>query len=108
MNSIADIVRNVKRNAKTMDGEFSGMFALPGESLERYTGTLENVAFAHAVLRLRRDGLVCPLCSSDAFTSLKSAILDVPDNKRSDQPTNNGGNQDERENQNSDTGDKRG
>lgn len=108
MNSLAGIIGGVKRNAKLMEEEFAGVFAMPDGSLEDYKGTLEEVALAHAVLRLRRDGFICPSCNSDAFTSLKSAILNVPENVKSDQPVTSGGNHDEGENQDDDTSDKCG
>ena len=108
MNSIANVIRGVKRNAKIMEEEFAVIFALPDQSLDEYEGRLEEVALAHAVLRLKRNGYVCPSCRSDAFTSLKSAILNVQENVKSNQPTTNEGDHDEREDQDDDTSDKCG
>ena len=108
MNSIANVIRGVKRNAKIMEEEFADIFALPDQSLDGYEGSLEEVALAHAVRRMKKNGYVCPSCRSDAFTSLKSAILNVQENVKSNQPTTNEGDHDEREDQDDDTSDKCG
>ena len=68
MEVIANVIRGVKRNAKIMEEEFADIFALPDQSLDGYEGSLEEVALAHAVRRMKKNGYVCPSCKSDAFT----------------------------------------
>lgn len=77
MKTLADAVRNVKKNAKTIDGEFLGLFDLSEKSIEDFSGTLEEVALAHAVLRLKKENCVCLACRSAAFDGLKKTILDA-------------------------------
>ena len=108
MQIIANIIRGVKRNAKIMEEEFSVIFALPDQSLDDYEGNLEEVALAHAVMRMKRDGYVCPSCNSEAFASLRKTIMDADENIKSNQPATSEGDQDERENQDDDTCDKCG
>ena len=83
MNSLAGIIGGVKRNAKLMEEEFAAIFAMPEESLEDYKGTLGEVALAHAVMRLKRNGYLCPSCKSEAFASLRKAVMDADENMKS-------------------------
>ena len=102
MNSIVEIVRSMKRNAKIMEEEFAVIFALSDESLDDYEGNLEEVALAHAVMRMKRNGFMCPSVKSEAFASLRKTIMDADENIKSNQPATIEGDQDERENQNDD------
>ncbi len=108
MEIITNVIRGVKRNAKIIEEEFSEIFALPEESLDGYEGNLEEVALAHVVMRMKRNGYVCPSCKSEAFASLRKTIMDADVNIKSNQPTTSEGDQDEGENQDDDTSDKCG